>query len=96
MANIELASSYAALILADRNHDITPEKIIAITIAAGIEVEAVWATLLAKALEGKSVKELLANAGSGAAAAAPVEEKEVVVESEEESDDDFCFMVSFD
>jgi large subunit ribosomal protein LP1 len=37
------------------------------------EVEPIWATLFAKALEGKDVKDMLLNVGSGggAAAAAP-------------------------
>ena len=42
--------------------------------AAGVaDVEPIWATLFAKALEGKDVKDLLLNVGSGggAAAAAP-------------------------
>ncbi|KAG9003165.1 hypothetical protein FRB93_011245 [Tulasnella sp. JGI-2019a] len=39
--------------------------------AAGVEdIEAIWATLLAKALEGKNVKDLLANVGSGGGAPA--------------------------
>lgn len=74
------------------------------TNAAGVEIEAIWATLLAKALEGKDVKELLSNVGSGGgapatgapaaggapAAAAAVEEKteEPKPEEKEESDDD--------
>ena len=45
------------------------------TTAASVELEPIWATLLAKALEGKDVKELLSNVGAGgagpAAAAAP-------------------------
>lgn len=36
-----------------------------------MEVEPIWATLLAKALEGKSVPDLLSNVGTGGAAAAP-------------------------
>ncbi|KAG9008174.1 hypothetical protein FRB93_006742 [Tulasnella sp. JGI-2019a] len=100
MANLQLASSYAALILADSNHEITPEKIIAITSAAGVEVEVIWATLLAKALEEKRVKDLLTDVGSarstpatscapvaaagGAAATAPTWE-------EEEEEDDLMF-----
>jgi large subunit ribosomal protein LP1 len=51
------------------------EKIIALTSAAGIELESIWASLLAKALEGKNVKELLSNIGAGGAgpaAGAPV------------------------
>jgi large subunit ribosomal protein LP1 len=44
------------------------DKINSLTAAAGIEVEPIWATLLAKALEGKNVKDLLANVGSGGGA----------------------------
>lgn len=50
------------------------EKIVQLTTAAGTPVEPIWATLLAKALDGKNVKEILTNIGSGAggaAAAAP-------------------------
>jgi large subunit ribosomal protein LP1 len=56
----EQAVSYAALILADDCISITPEKLQALLNAAGIEdVEPVWTTLFAKALEGKDVKEIL-------------------------------------
>lgn len=48
MASAELASTYAALILADDGVEITSEKILAITSAAKVEVEPVWASLLAK------------------------------------------------
>jgi hypothetical protein len=67
-------------------------------------VEPIWASLLAKALEGKDVKELLSNVGSGggapavgggaaAAAGAPAEaaaeaKEEKKEEEKEESDDD--------
>jgi len=51
LQSAELASTYAALILADDNVDITAEKITALTTAAGVEVEPIWATLLAKALQ---------------------------------------------
>ncbi|KAJ9607512.1 hypothetical protein H2200_007590 [Cladophialophora chaetospira] len=74
MSNAELASAYAALILADDGIDITADKINTIIKAAGVpDVEPIWATLFAKALEGKDVKDLLLNVGSGggAAAAAP-------------------------
>lgn len=86
------------------------EKIIAITNAAGIELESIWATLLAKALEGKNVKELLSNVGSGGgapavgapaagggAAAAAADEapaEEKKEEEKEESDDDMVRMHS--
>ncbi|GJJ12419.1 hypothetical protein Clacol_006661 [Clathrus columnatus] len=70
MATSELATTYAALILSDDNVEITAEKIIALTTAAGVEVESIWASLLAKALEGKDVKDMLSNVGSGGGAPA--------------------------
>ena len=79
------------------------DKISSILEAAGVDAEPIWATLLAKALEGKNVKDLLSNVGAGGgapvaggaapaaaaggAAEAPAEEKEEEKE-EEESDDD--------
>jgi large subunit ribosomal protein LP1 len=107
MANVELAATYAALILADDNIEITSEKILALTNGANVELEPIWASLLAKALEGKNVKDLLSNVGSGGGApaaggaaapaaaaggAAPEEKKEEKKEEEkEESDDDMGF-----
>jgi large subunit ribosomal protein LP1 len=81
------------------------EKIVALTDAAGVDLEPIWATLLAKALEGKNVKELLSNVGSGGGApaavapaagrggAAPTEapKEEAKEEEKEESDDDMGF-----
>ncbi|KAI9450552.1 60S acidic ribosomal protein P1 [Russula earlei] len=107
MATTELAATYAALILADDGIDITSEKIITITNAAGADIEPIWATLLAKALEGKNVKELLSNVGSGGGApavgapaagpgAAPASaeapaEEKKKEEEKEESDEDMGF-----
>ncbi|KAG8745056.1 hypothetical protein FRC10_008908 [Ceratobasidium sp. 414] len=123
MAAVELAATYAALILADDGIDITAstrprllnrhsfvvlqsEKILAVTSAAGVDLEPIWATLLAKALEGKNVKDLLSNVGGGGApaagaaapaaaagGAAPAEEakKEEKEEEKEESDEDMGF-----
>ncbi|KAI0055355.1 ribosomal protein 60S [Artomyces pyxidatus] len=107
MANVELASTYAALILADDGIEITSDKIVALTTAANVEVEPIWATLLAKALEGKNVKDLLSNVGAGggapaagaapaaaaggAAAAAEAPVEEKKEEEKEESDDDMGF-----
>ncbi|TQS33516.1 hypothetical protein Golomagni_06136 [Golovinomyces magnicellulatus] len=105
MSNSELAVSYAALILADDGIDITADKLQTLIKAAGIDdVEPIWSSLFAKALEGKNVRDLLSNVGSGGGAvAAPVvageaggaaageakeEEKE---EEKEESDDDMGF-----
>ncbi|PAV18336.1 60S acidic ribosomal P1 [Pyrrhoderma noxium] len=106
MASIDLATSYAALILADDGIEITSDKILALTSAASVEVEPIWASLLAKALEGKDVKELLSNIGSGGGAPAAVaaggapaaggaaeapKEEEKKEEEKEESDDDMGF-----
>ncbi|ORX94713.1 ribosomal protein 60S [Basidiobolus meristosporus CBS 931.73] len=99
----EQAIVYAALILQDDGVEITADKLTALTKAANVEVEPVWASLFAKALAGKDLKDLLMNVGSagsapaaaaggaaaGAAEAAPAaEEKE---EAKEESDDDMGF-----
>ncbi|KAJ7717728.1 60S acidic ribosomal protein P1 [Mycena maculata] len=70
MASLDLAATYAALILADDNVEITSDKIVTLTTAAKVELEPIWATLLAKALSGKNVKELLSNVGSGGGAPA--------------------------
>ncbi|KAF2872684.1 60s acidic ribosomal protein-domain-containing protein [Massariosphaeria phaeospora] len=108
MSNSELAASYAALILADDGVDITADKLQSLIKAAKIEdVEPIWTTLFAKALEGKDVKDLLLNVGSGGGAAAaapgggggggggdaaPAEEaKEEKEEEKEESDEDMGF-----
>ena len=71
MSTSELAASYAALILADDGVEITADKLQSLIKAAKIEdVEPIWTTLFAKALEGKDVKDLLLNVGSGGGAAA--------------------------
>ncbi|KAH7480681.1 hypothetical protein FOMA001_g8631 [Fusarium oxysporum f. sp. matthiolae] len=105
MSHAELASSYAALILADDGVEITADKLQTLIKAAKVEeVEPIWTSIFAKALEGKDVKDLLVNVGSGggaapaaggataaggaAAEAAPEEEKE---EEKEESDEDMGF-----
>ncbi|KAK3493728.1 60s acidic ribosomal protein-domain-containing protein [Neurospora crassa] len=105
MSTAELATSYAALILADDGVEITADKIQTIIKAAKIEdVEPIWASLFAKALEGKDVKDLLSNVGSGGAVAAPAAagaaaaggaaeeaKAEEKVEEKEESDEDMGF-----
>lgn len=77
------------------------DKINTLTTAAKIEIEPIWATLLAKALESKDIKAMLSNVGAGGAgpavgaaapaaagaAAAEPEKKEEKVEEKEESDD---------
>merc|ERR1712179_328416 len=106
MANSELARVYAALILADDDVAITPEKITTILKAAGVEVEPYWPGLFAKALESCDLKTLITTVGSGvgsapaagappaaAGGAAPAAEEAPAKkeESEEEEDDDMGF-----
>ncbi|KAI5970232.1 RPP1B [Candida margitis] len=102
----ESSISYAALILADAEQEITSDKLLAITKAAGAQVDSIWADVFAKALEGKDLKELLfsfaasapasgaaaggAAAGAADAGAAPAEEAKEE-EDKEESDDDMGF-----
>lgn len=104
MSHAELASSYAALILADDGVEITSDKLQTLIKAAKVEeVEPIWTSIFAKALEGKDVKDLLVNVGSGGGAApaaaaaaggdsadAPAEEEKKEEEAEE-SDDDMGF-----
>ncbi|MCJ1329869.1 hypothetical protein MMC10_006550 [Thelotrema lepadinum] len=107
MSTAELACSYAALILADEEIEITPDKLQTIIKAANVEdVEPIWTSLYSKALDGKNVKDLLTNVGSGggAAAAAPATggggaaaaaeeapKEEAKEEEKEESDEDMGF-----
>ncbi|EON62763.1 hypothetical protein W97_01988 [Coniosporium apollinis CBS 100218] len=108
MSNAELATSYAALILADDGVDITADKLQTLIKAANVQdVEPIWTTLFAKALEGKDVKDLLMNVGSGGGAAAaapsggaaaggagdaaPEAKEEEKEEEKEESDEDMGF-----
>ncbi|EKD13807.1 putative 60S acidic ribosomal protein P1 [Drepanopeziza brunnea f. sp. 'multigermtubi' MB_m1] len=106
MSNAELATSYAALILADDGVDITADKLMTLIKAANIDdVEPIWTSLFAKALEGKDVKDLLLNVGSGGGAAAPAAggaaagadavadapKEEEKEEAKEESDEDMGF-----
>lgn len=97
----EASVSYAALILADAEVEISAANLLAVTKAAGATVENVWAETFAKGLEGKDLKELLFSmaaaapaAGSAPAAAAggdaPAAE-EAAEEEKEESDDDMGF-----
>ncbi|KAL1923302.1 ribosomal protein P1 [Calcarisporiella thermophila] len=104
MSSSELAIVYASLILADDGVEISTDKLLALCKAAGVEVEPVWASVFAKALEGKNVKEMLQKIGSAApsatatagtttagATAAVEEKKEDKKEEEEEEDDDMGF-----
>ncbi|KAI0470701.1 60s acidic ribosomal protein-domain-containing protein [Xylariaceae sp. FL0804] len=107
MSTAELASSYAALILADDGVEITADKLQTLIKAANVaDVEPIWTQLFAKALEGKDVKDMLSAVGSGGgAAAAPgagaaaaggaaaAEEApaEAKEEEKEESDEDMGF-----
>ncbi|KAI1344786.1 ribosomal protein 60S [Xylariaceae sp. FL0016] len=106
MSTAELASSYAALILADDGVEITADKLQTLLKAANVvDVEPIWTQLFAKALEGKDVKEMLSAVGSGGgaaaaagpaaaaggAAAADAPAAEEKEEEKEESDEDMGF-----
>jgi large subunit ribosomal protein LP1 len=104
MSNSELACVYAALILADDDVAVTPEKLTTILKAAGVDVEPYWPGLFSKALESCDLKSLITNVGSGvggapaAGGAAPAaaaggdapaaKEEEKKKEESEEEEDD--------
>ncbi|TID13546.1 hypothetical protein CANINC_004904 [Pichia inconspicua] len=93
--------SYAALILADAEKEVTAENLQTVLKAAGASVDQIWTSVYAKALDGKNLKEILFSmaaaapaAASGSAAAAGSSEEaaaEEVEEEKEESDDDMGF-----
>lgn len=99
MSSTEAAVSYASLILADADIEITSDKLLALTKAAGLTVDPVWTKVFAEATEGQNLKELLFAFGAAApsggaaapaaaggdAAAAPAEEEAA---EESESDED--------
>ncbi|SCU89227.1 LAMI_0D12816g1_1 [Lachancea mirantina] len=99
----ETALSYAALILADAEIEISSEKLLALTEAANVPIEGIWADIFARALDAQDLKSLLVNfqAGSAAAPAAgaaatgaageEAAEEEKEEEAKEESDDDMGF-----
>ncbi|CCE93685.1 ribosomal protein P1 TDEL_0G03180 [Torulaspora delbrueckii] len=99
----ESALSYAALILADADIEITSEKLLTLTEAAKVQVEGIWADIFTKALDGQNLKDLLVNfsagasapaaavGGAAAGAAAGEAEEEKEEEAKEESDDDMGF-----
>lgn len=62
--------SYAALILADSEKEITSENLQTILKSAGASVDAIWTNVFAKALEGKDLKEILFSMAAGASSAA--------------------------
>merc|ERR1712100_27515 len=88
MAKSDEALSYAALILADADMDVTAENLTKITSAAGVSAPAYMAALFDKVNSMNSVQDMVKKAGEGgsggggapaaggAAAAAPVEEEE--------------------
>lgn len=80
--------------LHDGELEISEDKLKKVITASGNQVEGYWPGLFAKALKGKNVADLLANAGSSAApaqAAAPAQEapkdNKKKDEKKEDSDD---------
>jgi large subunit ribosomal protein LP1 len=68
--NLQLAASYAALILFDSKQEITAESLSAVASAAGVELGA-FAAVFARLLAGRDIEKFLVVGGGGAAAAAP-------------------------
>ncbi|ANZ77673.1 BA75_04939T0 [Komagataella pastoris] len=99
----ETALSYAALILADSEIEISSDNLLALTTKADVKVDKIYADLFSKALDGKNLKDLFFNissapasgaaAGGAAASSAGAEEaaEEKEEEEKEESDDDMGF-----
>ncbi|KAJ3393134.1 RNA-binding RNA processing protein rpp1 [Lobulomyces angularis] len=100
MNTSEAACVYAALILHDDGVDLDATKMKTLIEAAGVDIESIWPTLFAKALDGKNLNDMLMNVGAGGAApaatggapaaggsAAAAEVKEEVKEEEEDSDE---------
>ncbi|QLL32373.1 hypothetical protein HG536_0C05420 [Torulaspora globosa] len=97
--------SYAAFILADAGVEVSAENLQTVAKAAGAQVDGVWASVFAQALEGKELKQILsgfhaagpaagaAAGGAGAAAAGgeAAAEEQAAEEEKEESDDDMGF-----
>ncbi|KAI9695830.1 MAG: hypothetical protein M1820_008385 [Bogoriella megaspora] len=95
LSKAEAAVAYAAAILADADVQITAEKLQTLLKAANIEdVEPIWTTLFAKALEGKDVKDLMVDistAGVGTTqdrSRDPVDDGDKDVERSKTPDDD--------
>lgn len=102
--SVETALSYAALILADAEVEISSDKLLQLVQTANVEIEGIWADIYAKALEGQNLKDLFFNISSAPAAGAAVaggaaaggaaaaeEAEEPAEEAKEESDDDMGF-----
>ncbi|KAF6013822.1 hypothetical protein HII13_001070 [Brettanomyces bruxellensis] len=102
MSTEQQALSYAAVILADADLELSSENLLKLTHAAGLDMDSVWGNIYAKALEGQDLKKLLINFNISSAAAAPAaasgaaageadaaeEDEEKKEESEEEEEDD--------
>ena len=87
MSASQAIASYAALILADADIEITADKILAIAKSSGAELEPIWAETFAKATEGHLKEIILSFATAGpAAGAAPAAEEAPKEESESDGD----------
>ena len=58
----ELACIYSALILIDDDIPVTSDKIVTILRAAEVQVEPIWPTMYARALQGINLRQLVASA----------------------------------
>ena len=67
MAVADKAITYAALILADDEQEVTPEKLKTIVEAAGLggKVESYWYSMFAKVIAAQGVEKLICTIGGG-------------------------------
>ncbi|EKE37175.1 hypothetical protein ENUP19_0179G0013 [Entamoeba nuttalli] len=93
----QLAIAFAALLIHGCGKEVNAESILAVTKAAGIQLEG-WANAMGKAFNGEKIEKLLEGfssaapvAAPAAAVAAPTETKEEKKEDkkEEEEEEDF-------
>jgi large subunit ribosomal protein LP1 len=79
MSSADIAKSaipYAMCLLADAGVEITEERVSAILVAAGLEVESIWISVFVKSLKNDDIlalcKSVSSGAGSASSGAAPV------------------------
>ncbi|QPG73282.1 hypothetical protein FOA43_000591 [Brettanomyces nanus] len=112
MSTEQEAISYAAVILADAELEMSADNLMKLTDAAGLELDHIWGSIYARALEGHDLQKMLANftipsgaavggaapsgTASGAAAAAGGDEEKEDESAEEEESDDDMGMGLFD
>lgn len=87
----ESVLSYAALVLADSDKEVSAANLKSVLDAAGASVEQIWIDAFAKALAGQDIKEQLfkmSSAATAAPAAAAPAAGDAAADDEKKDDDD--------